>query len=434
MKTVFKNVWIVTVNERNDVIRNGVVVVEGEKIAYVGTEMPEVSENDRVIDGKGKKMLMPGFVNGHTHLPMVLFRSSSDDLELQTWLDMKIFPMEAKLDAGSVECGAEMALAEMARNGVTTINDMYTQNRALIPALERVPLRATLSMGMFSLFGGEDAQMADNVAFYHECNGALDGRVRVGLGPHAEYTNSESFLRKCAETAARLDCPIHIHCSETRKEHEECKGRHGGLTPVQLMHRCGFFGDEVRTLLAHCVWLEDEDIDILAGTKAAVLHNVCSNLKLASGVARVPEMLEKGVNLTLATDGAASNNNLDVWEEMRICALLHKGNSLDATVLPAEQALYMATRGGALALGYEDTGCIAEGMRADLNLVDMDRFCYQPMTNLVHHIVYAGNSRDIELTMAGGRVVCEKGIVCGLDTERLFAQAQEYYDTVFSRI
>lgn len=433
MKTVFKNVWVVTVNEKNDVIPNGVVVVEGDKIAYVGDKMPEVTANDRVIDGKGKKMLMPGFVNGHTHLPMVLFRSSADDLALQTWLDTRIFPMEALLTPETVQCGAELALAEMARCGVTTINDMYTQNRALIPALEKIPLRATLSMGMFSLFGNEDAQFADNVAFHSEYNGALNGRVRVGLGPHAEYTNSEAFLRRCAETAAKLGCPIHIHCSETRKEHVECKERHEGLTPVQLMHKCGFFDRDVRTLLAHCVWLEDEDIDILAGTKAAVLHNVCSNLKLASGVARVPEMLKKGVHLTLATDGAASNNNLDVWEEMRICALLHKGNCLDATVLSAEEALYMATRGGALALGYEDTGCIAEGFRADINLVDIDRACYQPMTNLLHHIVYAGNSRDIELTMAGGRIVCEKGVVTGVDTERLYAQAQYHYDTVFSK-
>ena len=434
MRTIFKNVWVVTVNDTNDVIQNGVVVVEGEKIAYVGNKMPEVTANDRVIDGKGKKMLMPGLVNGHTHLPMVLFRSSSDDLELHTWLDTRIFPMEALLTPETVECGAELALAELARGGVTTINDMYTQNRALIPALERIPLRATLSMGMFSLFGGEDAQMADNIAFYNEYNGALEGRVRVGLGPHAEYTNSESFLRKCADTAAELGCPIHIHCSETKKEHEECKGRHEGLTPVQLMHKCGFFGKDVLTTLAHCVWLEDEDIDILAGTRAAVLHNPCSNLKLASGFAPVPKMLAKGVNLTLATDGAASNNNLDVWEEMRICALMHKGYALDATVVSAEQALYMATRGGALALGYEDTGCIAEGFRADLNLVDMDRACYQPMTNLIHHIVYAGNSRDIEMTMAGGRVVCEKGIVTGLDSEKLYARAQHYYDTVFSKV
>lgn len=433
MKTVFKNVWVVTVNDQSDVIQNGVVVVEGEKITYVGMEMPDTCDCDRVIDGRGKKMLMPGFVNGHTHLPMVLFRSSADDLELHTWLNTRIFPMEDKLDAGSVQCGAELALAEMARNGVTTINDMYTQNRALIPALEKIPLRATLSMGMFSLFGNEDAQLQDNIVFFNEYNGALDGQVRVGLGPHAEYTNSESFFRKCAETAAKLNCPIHIHCSETRKEHEECKQRHGGLTPVQLMHKCGFFDDSIRTLLAHCVWLEDADIDILSGTKAAVLHNVCSNLKLASGVARVPDMLKKRVNVTLATDGAASNNNLDVWEEMRICALLHKGNTLDATVLPAEQALYMATRGGALALGHEDTGCIATGYRADLNLVNIDSFCYQPMTDLVHHIVYAGNSRDIELTMANGRVVCENGIVCGIDTERLYAQAQMYYDTVFSK-
>ena len=431
MRTIFQNVWVVTVNEKNEVIKGGVVVVEGERITYVGTQPQLPQPGDRVIDGKGKKMLMPGLVNGHTHMPLVLFRSSSDDLPLQTWLNTRIFPMEAKLTPETVQRGAELALTELVRNGVTTINDMYTQNRALIPALEKLPIRAMLSMGMFSLFGNEDAQFADNVAFYNEYNGALNGLVRVGLGPHAEYTNTEAFFRRCAETAAKLDCPIHIHCSETKLEHEECKQRHDGLTPVQLMHKCGFFGKDVLTTLAHCVWLEDADIDLLAGTRAAVLHNPCSNLKLASGFAPVPKMLQKGVNLCLATDGAASNNNLDLWEEMRICALMHKGFALDATVVPAEAALYMATRGGALALGYTDVGSIAEGFRADLNLVDIDRPCYQPMTDLVHHIVYAGNSRDIELTMANGRILCENGVVKGIDTEELYAKAQHDYDTVF---
>ena len=202
------------------------------------------------------------------------------------------------------------------------------------------------------------------------------------------------------------------------------------MTPAQLLERTGFF-DGNRAFLAHCVWLEDEDIDLLARTGAAALHNPCSNLKLASGFAPVPKMLQKGVQLALCTDGASSNNSLDLWEEMRICALMHKGYALDATVVPAEQALYMATRGGAQALGYADVGSVAEGYRADLILVDIDRPCYQPMTNLIHHIVYAGNSRDVVLTMVEGRIVCENGVVPGVDPEALRVRAQHYYDTVF---
>lgn len=429
MKTIFQNVWVVTVNPDMEVIPDGVVAVEDDRITYVGCEMPADVSDARIIDGQGKKMLMPGFVNGHTHLPMTLFRSSADDLELQTWLNTRIFPMEARLTPETVERGALLALCEMARAGVTTINDMYTQNRALLPALEKVPLRATLSMGLFGQAPNADAQLQDALAFYHECNGALDGLVRVGLGPHAEYTNNEEFLRRCADWARELHCPLHIHVSETRREHEECRERHG-CTPVVLLDRCGFFDDN-HALLAHCVWLEDEDIDRLAHSDAAVLHNPCSNLKLASGFARVPKMLQQGVKLALATDGAASNNNLDLWEEMRLCALMHKGYALDATVVPAEKALYMATRGGALALGYEDVGCIAPGFKADLVLVDIDRPCYQPMTNLIHHIVYAGNSRDIVMTMANGRVVCENGIVPGVDTDALYANVGRDYEVVF---
>lgn len=428
MDTLFQNVWVVTVDERMRVLQNASVRVHDGRITYVGTQ-PQDGNGARVIDGHGRKLLMPGFVNGHTHLPMTLFRSSADDLELHTWLNTRIFPMEAKLTPGSVQCGAELALCELARAGVTTINDMYTQCRALIPALERVPLRATLSMGLFGQAENAQAQLDDAIAFHRECNGALGGLVRVGLGPHAEYTNTEPYLRRCADVARRLGCPLHIHVSETKKEHEECKARHG-VTPVGLLERAGFF-DGNRALLAHCVWLEEADIDTLARTGAAALHNPCSNLKLASGFAPVPKMLEKGVRLALCTDGASSNNNLDLWEEMRICALMHKGHALDATVVPAEQALYMATRGGALALGYEDVGSVAEGFHADLILVDIDRPCYQPMTNLVHHIVYAGNSRDVMLTMVEGRVVCENGAIPGVDLEEIRMRAQQYYDDVF---
>ena len=430
MTTVFQNVHVVTMDEERRVLANASVVVEGARIAHVGQAPREIPAGARVIDGRGKKLLMPGLVNGHTHLPMVLFRGGADDMELHTWLNTRIFPMEAKETPQSVTDGALLALCEMARAGVTTINDMYTQNRALIPALEKVPLRATLSMGLFGQADNAAQQLEDNVAFFREYDGALGGLVRVGLGPHAEYTATPAFLEKCGETARVLGCPLHIHVSETRKEHEECLARHG-LTPVGLLQKVGFF-DGNRALLAHCVWLSDEDMDILAQTGATALHNPCSNLKLGSGIARVPEMLQRGVRLALATDGAASNNSLDLWEEMRICALLHKGRLLDATVLPAEEALYLATRGGALALGYADVGSVKPGFQADLCLVDLDQPYYRPMTDLVHHIVYGGNSRDVEMTMVAGRVVYEKGRPIAEDLDAACARIQDLWEHWFN--
>ena len=372
---------------------------------------------------------MPGFVNGHTHLPMVLFRSSADDMALQTWLNDYMMPMENKHTAETIECGATLALYEMARAGVTTINDMYFNSRCLIPAFNKVPLRATLSIGLFGQAPNAQEQLADSVAFFNEYNSALNGLIRVGLAPHAEYTNTEDFLRQCADTARELQCPLHIHVSETKKEHEECIERYG-MTPTELLNKVGFF-DGNGALLAHCVWLSDNDIDIIAKKDVSVLHNPCSNLKLASGVARIPEMINKNINISLATDGAASNNNLDLWEEMRISALIHKGHFLDSTAVTAEDALYMATRGGAKALGYTDVGSIVPGFQADLCLADMNQPCYQPMTNLIHHIVYAGNSRDVELTMVAGNIVWEKDAEFSFNLENTYKQAQNYYDTIF---
>ena len=430
MKTVFQNVWVVTENAARDVLQNGTVVVDGDRIAYVGAGLDALPAGARVVDGRGRKLLMPGLVNGHTHLPMVLFRGGADDMELHTWLNTRVFPMEAKETPQSVTDGAVLALCEMARAGITTVNDMYTQNRCLLPALEKVPLRATLAMGLFGQADNADEQLADAVAFHREFHGALGGRVRVGLGPHAEYTATLPFLEKCADAARRLDCPLHIHVSETRAEHEACIGR-PGCTPGGALDRVGFF-DGTRALLAHGVWLSDEDIETVAEKGAAVLHNPCSNLKLGSGIARVPEMLRRGVRVALATDGAASNNSLDLWEEMRICALLHKGRLLDATVLPAEEALYLATRGGALALGYEDVGSVEPGFKADLCLVDLDQPYYHPMTDLVHHIVYGGNSRDVEMTLVDGRVVYERGTPITEDLDAVCARIQDLWENWFN--
>jgi 5-methylthioadenosine/S-adenosylhomocysteine deaminase len=430
MRTIFKNVYVVTVNEENEVIQNGVVEVRDGQIVYVGDTLPQDLAGARVIDGAGKKALLPGFVDGHTHLPMVLFRGGADDMELHTWLNDRIFPLEAKETPESVTYGALLALSELARAGVTTINDMYTQNRALIPALEKLPLRATLSMGLFGQAENAGEQLADNVRFFHEYNGALGGLVRVGLGPHAEYTATAPFLRKCADTARELGCPLHIHVSETKKEHVECRARHG-LTPVGLLDREGFF-DGNRALLAHCVWLEEEDMDILARKGASVLHNPCSNMKLGSGFAPIPAMLSRGIKIALSTDGAASNNSLDLWEEMRLCGLMHKGNNLDATAVRAPEALYMATRGAALALGYADVGSIREGFQADLCLVDLDQPYYHPMTDLVHHIVYGGSSRDVEMTMVAGRVVYEAGKPMNVDLDEVYERVQYFYDHLFN--
>ena len=431
MDTLFKNVWVVTVDEQMRVLENASVRVQNGRITYVGTE-PQDETGARVIDGKGRKMLMPGFVNGHTHLPMVLFRSSADDLELQTWLNTRIFPMEARLTPDSVECGAELALCEMARAGVTTINDMYTQCRGLLPALEKVPLRATLSMGLFGQMDNAQAQLDDAIAFHNEADGALGGLIRVGLGPHAEYTNTEDYLRLCGETARKLGCPLHIHVSETKREHEECKQRYG-VTPVRLLERADFFEGN-RAFLAHCVWLEDEDFDILKKHNVSVACCPASNLKLASGYANIPKMLEKGINIALGTDGAASNNNLNILQDIYLFGVVYKGFYHDSTLLTPAQVLHTATRAGALSQGRTDCGKLAVGYKADLCVIDTDTPQFTPMTDAACNVVYAAQGADVRLTMVDGEVLYRDGEFKTIDIEKVKAETQKRTDAILRRL
>jgi len=421
---VYKNACIVTVNEEFQVIPRGCVATEGSRIAYVGENREFPGAEERDCSGK---VLMPGFVNGHTHMPMTLFRGFADNLSLHDWLHQKIFPLEARHTEETQYRGAILAAAELTRCGVTTVNDMYYDGRITARALKEAGLSGTVSTCLIGIAGDSEIKLQMALELADAYRG--DPFIRTAIAPHAEYTATARQLERWARAAADSRQPIHVHCSETRSEHEECRQRHH-TTPVGLFYRLGFF--EVPVYLAHCVWVEEEDIEHIRAGGGAVLHNPCSNMKLASGFAPIPRMLEKGLKIALSTDGPASNNTQDMWEEMRFAALIHKGHSGDAAAVSSKEALYMATRGAALALGYPDRGSIAGGLRADFLVFDRRQPAYSPDTDIHNLIVYSGNSRDIELTVAGGKVLYDRGQYKKLDMEKILAESEDSFRNVFS--
>lgn len=424
MDTLIKNALLITMEEGRQPIENGCVYVEGSTIAYAGSQdgLPEGLKPDDVIDAKGH-VCMPGFINTHTHLPMTLFRGAAEDVPLDTWLKDVIWPMEARLNEGHVYWGSMLALAELVRGGVTCVNDQYFFCDAIVEAASQAGMRAIIGRGLSDIALGGVEKLPEAEALFHKYNGMDGGRIRVSICPHAEYTNSVSFLRKCAETAQKLGAPIHTHISETKKEHEECIARHG-MTPLALFDKLGCL--EGTFMAAHCVWIEDSDLELMKEKGAGVLHCPGSNLKLGSGIARIEKMRQMGIKAGLGTDGAASNDNLSLWEEMSLCSFLQKGVNNTPTALPAEYALHMATSGGAEALGLSKwLGTIEKGKKADIILIDTDQPHYYPRADMRKHLVYCGNSYDVRLTMIDGRVVFKDGEYLTLDIEKIYHSVQK---------
>ncbi len=391
------------------------VGTEGQRIAFVG-QAPAGFVADEIIDCTGCA-IMPGLVNTHTHLPMSLLRGFGGDTTLQEWLTTHIFPREAKLDEGLISLGTRLALAELLRGGVTCVNDMYMRLNLMATECETAGMRAVLTNGVMKF--GEGKDLAENVAMLEKWGNKPDSLVRIAMSAHAEYTNTDETILACREAAEKYGALFHIHVSETALEHRECKERHGGRTPAAYLHSLGVLSD--KALLAHCVHAEPEDIALIAKTGAHVLHCPESNLKLGSGVAPVPAMVKAGVNVTIGTDGAASNNNLDMFEEMHLAAILHKGVTFDPTVIPAAQALAMATENSARALHF-DGGRIEAGKVADLAVVDLRVPHLQPVNNLLSNLLYSAGAGDVRMTMVNGKLVYKDGDYLTIDMERLYSE------------
>ncbi len=403
------------------------VGVRDERIVYQGSQAPTGTKAQglgEVYDGTNK-LLIPAFYNAHEHAPMTLLRGYAENLPLQAWLNDMVFPFEAKITPEDCYWGTLLSCAEMARYGVVSFSDMYYNMQEGARAAIDAGLKMNLSDSLLA-FNGEGLDdlpvKAQNERLIREFQGAADGRIIVDCNIHAEYTSNPHAVADMAAFAKEHNVRLQIHMSETKLEHEECKQRHDGLTPVRYFESLGVL--DVPVTAAHCVWVEDDDIEVLAEKGVFVAANPASNLKLGSGFAPIPKLLERGVQVALGTDGMASNNNHDMMQDMYLLAMLSKGFEHDPTAVSPAQALCSATRMGALSQGRADCGLISQGARADLCVLDVSGPSYSPMVSPLMNIVYAGHGADVCLTMCDGNVVYRDGAWPTIDVGRAQAEVQ----------
>lgn len=404
-------------------VADGVVVVEDGEISYVGAAADAPADaGAELLDATGC-LVLPGLVNAHTHVSMTLFRGYADDLKLEEWLGEKIWPAEMQLRREDVYWGAMLGIVEMIRGGVTTFNDMYHYFDAVADAVADSGIRACVSGVLIGLIPGAEEIFQQAVEFTAALKERAHPRLVPMLAPHAPYSCPDDLLVRTAEAAAELGVRLHIHVAEAAGEVSDSLAQHGA-TPVGHLAKLGFF--EVPTVACHCVHLTDEDIAILAEHQVGIVHCPTSNMKLASGFARVADLLRAGACVGLGTDGAASNNNLDMFEEMMVGAVIAKGNTGDPEVVSAAEMLAMATRGSAAALGLDHKiGSLTPGKKADIIVVDTSRPHLQPLHNPVSQLVYAARADDVRDVIIEGNIVMRDRQLTALDEAEIVAKARE---------
>ena len=417
---------MVTQNQKREVLRDASVLVEDRVIKQIGQNVKGAA--DAELDGSGKALL-PGLVNTHTHLSMTLFRGYADDMQLQDWLGKKIWPLEAKLTGEGCFYGALLGSAEMIMSGTTSFVDMYFFMEDVARAADQAGLRGFLSYGMIDLFDQGKARTEQEKAkkFYDYITALANPRIRFALGPHAPYTCSTETLLWAKEFAEKHDAIFHIHVAETRKEQADFQ-KQFGMRVVEHLDKVGVLSKKM--LAAHCVWLTKSEVGLLAKAGVSVAHCPVSNMKLASGgVAPLPEMFEANVPVGLGTDGAASNNTLDMFETMKVCALLHKAHRWDPTILNAQKVLDLATIEGARALGADrEIGSIEVGKRADMILIDARAPNLNPIygpETVVSDLVYSASSGNVDSTVVDGQVLMENRRIKSLDLAPIITKTHE---------
>ena len=424
MSILIHNCTAALMDEAGTVLPGAFVAVEGTQITYVGTQRPQGSFEEE-IDGEGG-VLMPGFVNAHTHVPMTAMRGYGDGNNLQDWLHNYIFPVEARWDDRAIRCCTDLGLAEMIASGVTCIADMYGHSPAIAQEVAAAGISANLSVGGVQFTDDFNPDTHNDCRVQRELteqwHGYNDGQILVDASVHGEYTSHQQLWRWMAGYAREHGLGMHVHISETRSEHEECLARHG-KTPIQVLNDYGVW--DGRAIAAHCVWTTPEDWAVMAEKGISVIHNPMSNLKLGSGIAPVPAMKKAGVNVCLGTDGVSSNNCTDFFGDLKIAAILHNGAGCDPLALLPIDALRMATANGGRALGRK-TGVIAEGYTADLILVDFSHLNLTPCHSVLSNLAYAAHGSDVRMNMARGRVIYKDGDFLTIDIQRVKREVADY--------
>lgn len=431
MKTLFTNCAVLAwENGGFKVIRNGCLGVDGKLISYVGEAVPE-EPYDAVRDMTGK-VLIPGLYNCHTHSPMVLLRGVGSDLPLDQWLFGQVCPIEDKLTPEDIEAGSYLAAMEMIAGGTVSFSDMYFSPDRTALAVAQSGMRANINRPVQAFSPDERPEDSFRIQeakeLYQRFNGYADGRVLIDWCIHAEYTCTETIVRAVSDLCRQVNGNLHIHLSETEKEHRECKEKYG-KTPAAWFESLGAF--DGGAIAAHCVALEDGDIDILKRHGVSVIHNPTSNLKLGSGIAPIQTYIDRGLNVALGTDGAASNNNLNLLEEMHLAALIHNGFLRDATVMNAGTVLKMATVNGAKAQRREDCGRLAVGCKADIVAVDTDRPHLTPCLDIPALLVYSAQASDVVMTMCDGKILYENGEYKTIDAEKTYYNVKKTVERLY---
>ena len=420
--------YVVTMNTGGDVIADAAVAIRDGYIVAIDSaaNIDAAYVAAETVAGEGR-VVMPGLVNGHTHAAMTLLRGVADDLALMDWLNNYIFPAEVQfVDAEFVRIGTELACWEMIRGGTTTFVDMYYYPDTIAAVVESCGLRALVATTVIDQRSPDAENATDSLAkgieFIKRWKGR-NNRIVPIFGPHANYTLNAEQLAAVRQAAIELDVPISIHMSESPFEVEYSKQTYG-TTSIHMFESIGFF--EGPTIAAHVVWPTDQEIPILAEREVGVIHNPTSNMKIASGISPVTAMLAANVRMGLGTDGAASNNDLDMWEEMRLAAFLQKVDRMNPEALPATAVLRMATSGGAQAIGLgEEIGTLASGMRADLIQVAFDDVHFVPTFDVLSHLVYVADEQDVATVVVDGKVLLKNGQFLTIDTDRVTREARE---------
>ncbi len=424
MKILIQNAKTLLMDSQNTILEQAFVTVEEGLITGVSSQKPG-GTFDRVVEGRGQ-VLMPGLVNAHTHIPMTLLRGYGGGCDLQTWLTQYIFPAEDKLDGRAVRAGTKLGLLELIASGVTTIADMYMFCDEIADEVSKSGLSANISRGM-TLFAPDldpatFTPFLEMKALAETWHGYGNDQILVDACVHGEYTSNPRLWETVAAFAREQNLGMHIHVSETRKEHEECLGRHG-KTPIAVLNDYGLW--DTRAIAAHCVYTTPEDWVIMAEKGVTAIHNPASNLKLGSGIAPIPAMIKAGVRVALGTDGVSSNNSHDMFQEMKLAAILHNGAGCDPLALLPTDVLHMATAKGAAALGRK-TGRIAPGYTADLILVDFRAPHLTPCHSAADNLVYSARGSDVTMNMARGRIIYENGVFTTLDREEILDEVSRY--------
>ncbi|NLL80770.1 MAG: amidohydrolase [Tissierellia bacterium] len=429
MSILIKNIDLLSMDGERDLVKNTNIYINGDRIDHIG-ELKDDIDVDRVIDGKNK-LAMPGLVNAHTHMGMSLLRNYADDLPLFDWLQKKIWPIEAKMTGEDIYWGTLLSMVEMIQSGTTAFCDMYVDMEGVGKATEESGMRAVLTRGTTEDKVNPEGKIDETRVLYNNWHNKGNGRIKIMVAPHAPYTCGDGFLLKLMNLANELNTGIHIHVSETKKEVEDSIRQHG-KTPVQHLNDLGLF--DYHTIAAHCVHVNDEDIDIMYEKNVFPVNNPVSNFKLASGFSPVDKMLKKGIRVALGTDGASSNNSLNMFEEIKLASIVNKAVNLDAVSVSSFDALKMATVNGAMALDIVDeVGTIEVGKKADIILIDFDKPHLYPKHNIISALTYSVQGSDVDTVIIDGKIIMEKREIKTLDIEKIKYLTEKYAKDLIKR-